>query len=85
MPGKSGTTGMPDMPVASTRWRGLSTCTRPSRSTSTSHSPFASSKRARRQVVEARRSISITLAYISSQSAIWSFGEKTGQWSGKGM
>ncbi len=42
-PGKSGTLGMPDMPVASTSWRGRSVTGRPSRSTWTTHSPASSS------------------------------------------
>ena len=43
MPGSFGMLGTPDMPVASTRCFGRSTCGTPSRSTCTSHSPTASS------------------------------------------
>jgi hypothetical protein len=52
MPGISGTLGLPDMPVASTSCFGRSVMSAPSRSTTTCHSPFASSYCALLAVVE---------------------------------
>jgi hypothetical protein len=82
MPGKSGRFGHPDMPVATTRCSGRRVSSSPSRSTTTSQTPAASSKVARRQVVEPQKLTSMTRTYISSQSAILSLGEKTGQFAG---
>ncbi len=52
----------PERPVASTSWAGRSVRVWPSRSTSTSHSPLASSKRALLQTVELQTLSSMTLA-----------------------
>ncbi len=51
-PGKAGISGKPDMPVAITSCFGVSVISRPSRSTTTVHSPLASSNDARLHAVE---------------------------------
>src|SRR5229473_3819680 len=85
IPLKFGTLGLPDTPVASTRCFGRSVVSTPSRSTTTVHSFALSSYEALLHSVEPQKLSSMTFVYISSQSPILSFGEKTGQLSGKSM
>src|SRR3989442_6396057 len=85
MPSRLGRLGLPDMPVASTSCFGRSVISTPSRSTTTVHSLAITSYEALLHSVEGQKLSSMTLAYISSQSAILSFGENTGQLGGKSM
>src|SRR2546422_4544708 len=85
MPSILGRLGLPDMPVASTSCFGRSVISTPSRSITAVHSLAVSSYEALLHSVGLQEFSSMTLVYISSQSAILSFCEKNGQFGGKSM
>src|SRR3954453_2313543 len=83
-PGRLGEFGLPDLPVAKTSWAGRNSTDSPSRWTVTCHVPASASYRADRTSARDQYGTSMTVVYISSQSAILSLGANTGQFDGNG-